>query len=98
MPREGEARQPLCADVDGFRLHAAVRVEAHDRKRARGVVRLTGHEVGAVIGGAAPRKTAVGQGRRSIAEPGWRPPPGPLPRQGHRPWPESGAVQRESLP
>jgi hypothetical protein len=25
--------QPLCADVDGFGLHAAVRVEAHDRKR-----------------------------------------------------------------
>ena len=33
MPREGMARQPLCADIDGFSLHAAVRVEAHDRKR-----------------------------------------------------------------
>ncbi|MBN8507362.1 MAG: transposase [Burkholderiales bacterium] len=33
MPREGAARQPLCADIDGFSLHAAVRVEAHDRKR-----------------------------------------------------------------
>ena len=33
MPREGTARQPLCADIDGFSLHAAVRVEAHDRKR-----------------------------------------------------------------
>jgi uncharacterized protein (DUF983 family) len=33
MPREGEARQPLCAGIDGFSLHAAVRVEAHDRKR-----------------------------------------------------------------
>lgn len=32
MPREGAARQPLCADIDGFSLHAAVRVEAHDRK------------------------------------------------------------------
>ena len=32
-PREGEARQPLCADIDGFSLHAAVRVKAHDRKR-----------------------------------------------------------------
>jgi PAS domain S-box-containing protein len=28
-----EARQRLCADIDGFSLHAAVRVEAHDRKR-----------------------------------------------------------------
>jgi hypothetical protein len=28
MPREATARQPLCADIDGFSLHAAVRVEA----------------------------------------------------------------------
>lgn len=33
MPRECEARQSLCADIDGFSLHAAVRVEVHDRKR-----------------------------------------------------------------
>ncbi len=33
MPREAPARQPLCADIDGFNLHAAVRVEADDRKR-----------------------------------------------------------------
>ncbi len=33
MPRESAAGQPLCADIDGFSLHAAVRVEAHDRKR-----------------------------------------------------------------
>ena len=33
MPREATARQPLCADIDGFSLHAAVRVEANDRTR-----------------------------------------------------------------
>jgi hypothetical protein len=33
MPREAAARQPLCADIDGFSLHAAVRADAHDRKR-----------------------------------------------------------------
>lgn len=33
MPREGTAGQPLCADIDGLSLHAAVRVEANDRKR-----------------------------------------------------------------
>ena len=33
MPREAAARQPLCADIVGFSLQAAVRVEAHDRKR-----------------------------------------------------------------
>ena len=33
MPREATACQPVCADIDGFSLHAAVRVGAHDRKR-----------------------------------------------------------------
>jgi hypothetical protein len=33
MPHEAAARQRLCADIDGFSLHAAVRIEAHDRKR-----------------------------------------------------------------
>jgi hypothetical protein len=33
MRREGTARQPLCANIDGFSLQAAVRVESHDRKR-----------------------------------------------------------------
>ena len=33
MAREGIARQLLCSDIDGFSLHAAVRVEAHERKR-----------------------------------------------------------------
>jgi hypothetical protein len=32
-PREGTPRQPLCAELDGFSLHAAVRVEARDRMR-----------------------------------------------------------------
>jgi hypothetical protein len=27
MPREASARQPLCADIDGFSLHAAGQVE-----------------------------------------------------------------------
>jgi hypothetical protein len=33
MPREYRAQQLLCADIDGFSLHAAVRVGANDRKR-----------------------------------------------------------------
>ncbi len=32
-PRDTTARQPLCADIGGFSLHTAVRVEANDRKR-----------------------------------------------------------------
>ncbi|HMO45437.1 MAG TPA: transposase [Rubrivivax sp.] len=39
MPRESAARQPLCADIDGFSLHAAVRVEAHERKRLQQLCR-----------------------------------------------------------
>jgi len=33
VPREGTARQPMCADIDGLSLHVAVRVDASDRKR-----------------------------------------------------------------
>jgi hypothetical protein len=33
MPRQTEFKQSLCADIDGFSLHAAVRVAANDRKR-----------------------------------------------------------------
>ncbi len=33
IAREGMARELLCSDIDGFSLHAAVRVEAHERKR-----------------------------------------------------------------
>lgn len=32
------ARRRLCADIDGFSLHAAVRVEANDRKRLAALV------------------------------------------------------------
>jgi hypothetical protein len=32
MPRKGPARQRQWADMHGFSLHAAVRVEANDRK------------------------------------------------------------------
>lgn len=33
MPHEDRARQPLCADIEGSSQIAALRVEAHDRKR-----------------------------------------------------------------
>jgi hypothetical protein len=33
MWRGDQARQPLCDDIDRLSLHAAVRVDAHDRKR-----------------------------------------------------------------
>jgi len=32
-PREAARKQPLCADIDGFSLHAAARCEAQDRRR-----------------------------------------------------------------
>jgi hypothetical protein len=40
MPREGTAGQPLCVDIDGFSLHVAVRVGAHDRKRLEQLCRI----------------------------------------------------------
>lgn len=33
LPREVSSRQPLCGDIDGSGLHAAVRALAYDRKR-----------------------------------------------------------------
>jgi len=33
MARKATARQPLFVNIDGFSLHAAVRVEAHERRR-----------------------------------------------------------------
>ena len=32
MPRETDFEQPLCADMSGFSLHAAVRCAADDRQ------------------------------------------------------------------
>lgn len=44
VPHEDRARQPLCAHFDGFSLHAAVPVEAHDRKRLEQLCRyITRH-------------------------------------------------------
>jgi hypothetical protein len=43
QPRESAPRQPLCDDIDGFSLHAAVRVEAHDRKRLKQLCRYITH-------------------------------------------------------
>jgi len=43
MPREVGAHQPLCAGIDGFNLHAAMRVEAHDRKRLEQLCRYITH-------------------------------------------------------
>jgi Putative transposase len=32
MPRDADFKQPLCADIDGFSLHAAVRCGGDDRQ------------------------------------------------------------------
>lgn len=34
MERETTARQALCADIDAFSMHAAVRVEAHEKRES----------------------------------------------------------------
>lgn len=48
--RETVPGQPLCADIDGFRLHAAVRCRADLRQPFRYISRLTRR---------APRQTAT---------------------------------------
>lgn len=39
MPREKDFEQDLCADIDGFSLHAAVRCNADDRQTLEQVCR-----------------------------------------------------------
>jgi len=52
-PRETTSRQPLYVNIDGFSLHAAVRVEAHDRKRLEQLCRYI------MIGLPGPTEQAV---------------------------------------
>jgi hypothetical protein len=68
MPREAAARQPLCADIDGFSLHAAVRVEAHDRKRLE---RLCRYITRPALSEERIRVNAAGQVQLELKTP-WR--------------------------
>jgi len=68
MPREATARQPLCAEIDGFSLHAAVRVEAHDRKRLEQLCR---HITLPVLSDKRLQLNAVGQVELKLKTP-WR--------------------------
>jgi hypothetical protein len=58
MAREGMARELLCSDIDGFCLHAAVRIEAHERKRLDGAAVPHHHPAG------AGRRAGTAQRRR----------------------------------
>ena len=52
MPRETDFKQTLCADIDGFSLHAAVRCGADDRQALEQLCRIQRHSVS--INRAAP--------------------------------------------
>jgi len=73
MPRETPARQPLCADIDGFSLHAAVRVDTHERKRLEQLCRyitrpaLSEERIGA---GRAPATSDSAHITTPAAQPG----------------------------
>ena len=43
MPRESDFKQHLCADIDGFSLHAAVRCAADDRQALEQLCRYITH-------------------------------------------------------
>ena len=68
MPREVTARQPLSADIDGFSQHAAVRVEAHERKRLE---RLCRHIIRPALSDEPVQLNAAGQVELELKMP-WR--------------------------
>jgi hypothetical protein len=68
MPRDATARQPTCADIDGFSLHAAVRVEANDRKR---VEQLCHYDTRPALLGKRVQLNAAGQVELKLKTP-WR--------------------------
>ena len=68
VPREATARQPLCADIDGFSLHAAVRVEEHDRKRLE---QLCGYITRPALSDDRVQLNAAGQVELKLKTP-WR--------------------------
>ena len=83
MPRQTEVKQTLCADIDGFSLHAAVRVEANDRKRLERIVFQTPFFCPTALrirqnrGNTAPDALESGRGRvrgSSISSPHYRQP------------------------
>ena len=68
IPRESVPRQPLCADIDGFSLHAGVRVEAHDRKRLEQLCR---HIIRPALSDERVQVNAAGQVELKLKTP-WR--------------------------
>ncbi len=67
-PREATARQPLCADIDGFSLHAAVRVESNDRRRLEQLCRYITRPA---LSGERVQINAAGQVQLKLKTP-WR--------------------------
>jgi hypothetical protein len=70
MPREDRARQALCAGIDGFSLHAAVRVEAHDRNRLEQLCRYITRP-GSALSDERVQLNAAGQVELKLKTP-WR--------------------------
>ncbi len=68
MPRDAAFTQTLCADVQGFSLHAAVRCEAHERKRLE---RLCRYITRAALSDEGLRLNAAGQVELELKTP-WR--------------------------
>ena len=53
MPRETDFKQTLCADIDGFSLHAAVRCGADDRRALEQLCRYITRPLAGRVGPAA---------------------------------------------
>jgi hypothetical protein len=74
MPRESPPLQPLCAGINGFSLHPAVRVEAHGRKRLEQLCRYSTRPA---LSDERVQLNAAGQVRLKLKTP-WRDGPTPL--------------------
>ena len=58
MPRDSEFKQNLCADIDGFSLHAALRCGAEDRQALE---QLCGYITRPALANERVRTNAAGQ-------------------------------------
>ena len=95
MPRQTEFKQTLCADIDGFSLHAAVRCAADDRQTLEQLCRYITRP--ALAKERVPTNAAAAGGAKAQDNLARRPCRPPLARgQGPGPSPGTGSCRRWS--
>ena len=69
MPRDKDFNQTLCADMQGFSLHAAVRCDAHERQALEQLCRYIVGHANFICGPAAPVCGATCYAATEMAKP-----------------------------